>query len=78
MNTRNRRIPISASIACLVLWQRRYSRGGIPPSRRVTRDTNIGTLQEGLRLPHIAPIIALVDELRDEGGRGWVPYVARA
>jgi hypothetical protein len=32
--------------------------------------------EEGLTLPHIAPINALVDDLRDEGGRGWVPYVA--
>jgi hypothetical protein len=25
-----------------------------------------------LRLPHIAPVNALVDELSDPGGRGWV------
>jgi hypothetical protein len=31
--------------------------------------------EEGLRLPHVAPINALVDDLREEG-RGWVPYVA--
>jgi hypothetical protein len=31
--------------------------------------------EEGIRLPHVAPINALVDELREEG-RGWVPYVA--
>ena len=31
--------------------------------------------EAGVRLPHIAPINALVDELREEG-RGWVPYVA--
>ena len=31
--------------------------------------------EAGIRLPHIAPINALVDELREEG-RGWVPYVA--
>ena len=30
---------------------------------------------EGLRLLHVAPINALVDELRG-WGRGWVPYVA--
>lgn len=31
----------------------------------------------GLRLPHVAPINALVDELRDDpSGRGWVPYVS--
>jgi hypothetical protein len=29
----------------------------------------------GVRLPHIAPINALVDELRNEG-RGWAPYIA--
>jgi hypothetical protein len=32
--------------------------------------------EEGIRLPHIAPLNALVDDLRDEGGRGWVPYIA--
>jgi len=31
--------------------------------------------EEGLRLPHVAPINALIDELREQG-RGWVPYVA--
>lgn len=31
---------------------------------------------DGLRAPHVAPINALVDELRDPDGRGWVPYVA--
>ncbi len=30
---------------------------------------------DGLRLPHIAPINALVDDLRG-GERGWLPYVA--
>lgn len=30
--------------------------------------------EEGLRLPHIAPINALIDELRED--RGWLPYVA--
>jgi len=30
----------------------------------------------GLRAPHIAPVNALVDELIDPSGRGWVPYVA--
>lgn len=29
----------------------------------------------GIRLPHVAPINDLVDDLRTEG-RGWVPYVA--
>jgi hypothetical protein len=33
---------------------------------------------DGLRLPHIAPVNALVDELSDPGGRGWVPYLAPA
>jgi uracil DNA glycosylase superfamily protein len=33
---------------------------------------------DGLRLPHIAPVNALVDELTDPGGRGWVPYLAPA
>jgi hypothetical protein len=31
--------------------------------------------EEGLRLAHIAPLNALVDDLRTEG-RGWVPYLA--
>jgi hypothetical protein len=30
---------------------------------------------DGLRLPHVAPVNALVDELRGSG-RGWVPYIA--
>jgi hypothetical protein len=33
---------------------------------------------DGLRLPHIAPVNALVDELNDPGGRGWVPYLVPA
>jgi hypothetical protein len=32
--------------------------------------------EEGIRLAHIAPLNALVDELRNEDGRGWVPYIA--
>ena len=31
---------------------------------------------DDLRAPHIAPINALVDELTNPAGRGWVPYVA--
>ena len=31
--------------------------------------------EDGIRLPHVAPINALVDDLR-QWGRGWVPYVA--
>ena len=31
---------------------------------------------DDLRAPHIAPVNALVDELADHAGRGWVPYVA--
>jgi hypothetical protein len=31
---------------------------------------------DGLRAPHVAPINALVDDLVDPSGRGWVPYVA--
>ncbi len=31
---------------------------------------------DDLRAPHIAPVNALVDELTDPAGRGWVPYVA--
>jgi hypothetical protein len=34
--------------------------------------------RDGLRLPHIAAVNALVDELNDPGGRGWVPYLALA
>jgi hypothetical protein len=32
--------------------------------------------EDGLRAAHVAPINALVDDLRDPVGRGWVPYVA--
>jgi len=32
----------------------------------------------GLRAPHIAPVNALVDEVTDPSGRGWVPCVAPA
>ena len=32
--------------------------------------------EDGLRAPHVAPINALVDELNDPSGRGWVPYVS--
>jgi hypothetical protein len=40
------------------------------------RDPEFRRSQEnGLRLPHVAPINALVDALRGEG-RGWVPYIA--
>ena len=31
---------------------------------------------DALRAPHVAPVNALVDELIDPAGRGWVPYVA--
>lgn len=31
---------------------------------------------DGLRAPHIAPVNALVDELINPSGRGWIPYVA--
>ncbi len=45
------------------------------PYRRM-RDPAFRRSQEaGIRLPHVAPINALVDELRQEG-RGLVPYVA--
>jgi hypothetical protein len=33
---------------------------------------------DGLRLPHIAPVNELVDELNEPGGRGRVPYLAPA
>ena len=45
------------------------------PYRRMRDPLFRRSQEEGLRLPHIAPINALVDELRKEG-RGWVPYVA--
>jgi hypothetical protein len=32
--------------------------------------------EAALRAPHIKPINDLVDALRDQDGRGWVPYVA--
>jgi hypothetical protein len=31
---------------------------------------------DGVRAAHVAPINALVDELIDPSGRGWVPYVS--
>jgi Uracil DNA glycosylase superfamily len=31
---------------------------------------------DDLRAPHVAPVNALVDELINPAGRGWVPYVA--
>ncbi len=31
---------------------------------------------DDLRAPHVAPVNALVDELVNPAGRGWVPYVA--
>src|SRR2546422_9811421 len=40
------------------------------------RDPEFRRSQEkGIRLPHIRPLKALVDQLRKEG-RGWVPYLA--
>ncbi len=46
-------------------------------AHRRMRDPQFRQEQEdGLRAPHIAPVNALVDELIDPGGRGWVPYVA--
>jgi hypothetical protein len=45
------------------------------PYRRMRDPLFRRSQEEGLRLPHVAPINALVDELRTEG-RGWVPYVA--
>jgi uracil-DNA glycosylase len=45
------------------------------PYRRMRDPLFRRSQEEGLRLPHIAPINALVDELREEE-RGWVPYVA--
>ena len=45
------------------------------PYRRMRDPLFRRSQEEGLRLPHIATINALVDELREEG-RGWVPYVA--
>jgi hypothetical protein len=32
--------------------------------------------KDGVRAPQVAPINALVDELNDPSGRGWVPYVS--
>lgn len=47
-------------------------------AHRRMRDPQFRQQQEnGVRAPHIAPINALVDELRDDpSGRGWVPYVS--
>ena len=32
--------------------------------------------EAGVYAPHVRPINELVDQLRDQDGRGWVPYVA--
>jgi hypothetical protein len=41
------------------------------------RDPRFRQQQEAsLRAPHIAPVNALVDELINTAGRGWVPYVS--
>jgi hypothetical protein len=46
-------------------------------AHRRMRDPQFRHQQEdGLRAPHIAPVNALIDELIDPSGRGWVPYVA--
>lgn len=45
------------------------------PYRRMRDPVFRRSQEEGIRLPHVEPINALVDELRQEG-RGWVPYVA--
>ena len=46
-------------------------------AHRRMRDSDFRQQQrDGLWSPHVAPINALVDELRDLDGRGWVPYVA--
>ncbi len=45
------------------------------PYRRMKDSVFRQQQEEGIRLPHVAPINRLVDELRQEG-RGWVPYVA--
>ena len=67
--------PAAATYATSVGSAGKGSRLRPVPYRRM-RDTAFRRSQEaGVRLPHIAPINALVDELREEG-RGWVPYVA--
>jgi len=49
----------------------------VPVAHRRMRDPQFRQQQvEGLRAPHVAPINALVDDLIDPFGRGWVPYVA--
>jgi len=48
-----------------------------PVAHRRMRDPEFRQQQiDGLRAPHVAPVNALVDELIDPSGRGWVPYVA--
>jgi hypothetical protein len=46
------------------------------PHRRMRDPAFRRSQEDGLRLPHVAPLNALVDELRDEKSRGWVPYIA--
>lgn len=45
------------------------------PHRRMRDPEFKRSQEEGIQLPHVAPINSFVDELRDQG-RGWVPYVA--
>src|ERR1700751_2936908 len=45
------------------------------PYRRMREPAFRRSQEEGIWSPHVAPINALVDQLRAEG-RGWVPYVA--
>jgi hypothetical protein len=46
-------------------------------AHRRMRDPWFRQQQEAnLRAPHVAPVNALVDELIDTAGRGWVPYIS--
>lgn len=46
-------------------------------AHRQVRDPQLRQQQEdGLQAPHVAPINALIDELIDRSGWGWVPFVA--
>lgn len=46
------------------------------PYRKMSRAAFRADQHAGIRLPHIAPFNALVDELRADPDRGWMPYIA--
>jgi hypothetical protein len=50
---------------------------GASMTRRMADAAFLSSQQEGTHSePHMAPINAFVDKIRDKDGRGWVPYIA--